>query len=253
MQPIKVEFRKVFTVRSTYVCLVLAFLFLGFVAMYIKGYQDGPVIVSSKLSSFFLVGSLLPYATILSLFGAIIAVLLITHEYRYSTISYALTSSNSRSKFLASKVIAVFLGVFCYAVVGAILGILFMIMGLHLHSFGLPPQHFALLTYIGKMVFFCEAYALAGLLLGLLLRNQVGTFLVFFIEPSTFEGLMSLLLKHNQEYLPFTALQQVVTVYVGQSAPVWQFSPFKGGLVFALYLVVGWVIAWALFLRRDAI
>ena len=96
-----------------------------------------------------------------------------------------------------------------------------------------------------------------GLLLAALVRNLVGAIVILLVVPNTIEGLLSLLLKHNSVYMPFTALQQVVQSPVLANVPkrladTGYLSPVKGALVFLCYLVAGWVVTWYLFLRRDA-
>jgi hypothetical protein len=63
-------------------------------------------------------------------------------------------------------------------------------------------------------------------------------------------------------YLPFTALQQVIqaptiagfaAVHPARDASTTGYlSSVHGAMVFLLYLVVGYIVGWYLFLRRDA-
>jgi hypothetical protein len=65
-----------------------------------------------------------------------------------------------------------------------------------------------------------------------------------FLIPGTVEQLLGLLLKKNQVYLPFSALGAVLEHN--------QISYVRAATVVGLYVVVGWIVAWVLFLRRDA-
>ena len=86
--------------------------------------------------------------------------------------------------------------------------------------------------------------------LAAIIRQQVGAIAAFFLIPALGEQLLSLLLKDNRIYLPFTALTQVT---MPESAGVQNaLSPGKAAFVVVLYIVVGWLVAWYLFLRRDA-
>jgi ABC-2 type transport system permease protein len=256
MPTLRAEFRKLLTVRSTYVITGIAFVLLVFIAFYGEGYRGGSEAVAGIGASLFLAGSITQHSTILSIFGSIVALLLLTHEYRYNTITYTLTAANRRSKVLAAKIITMAVYVLGLVIIGGLLGLGCMVIGLHLAGQSLPHQDISLLVYFGKMLFFCEGWAMAALLLAALLRNQIAALAVLLIAPNTVEGLLSLLLKQNAKYLPFSALQQVI------SAPTIQglsgllsgndLSPLKGGLVFGAYLVAGWIIAWVLFLYRDA-
>jgi hypothetical protein len=56
-------------------------------------------------------------------------------------------------------------------------------------------------------------------------------------------------LKKKVVYLPFSALHEVIGQGQNYNKTI---SPVKGAVIFGCYLVVGWIVAWVLFLRRDA-
>jgi ABC-2 type transport system permease protein len=191
----------------------------------------------------------------------LIGLLLLTHEYRYNTIVYTITASNSRNKVLASKVISIFLYVFIFSLLASIIAIGLLFAGAAAGGHTLIHQDINYLTFLAKCVFLAEGFAMGGLLFAALIRNQVGAIAALFIIPNPVEGILSLLLKHNSVYLPFTALQQVAqgpiikNVQAGHPAPessTGYLSAPKGALVFLAYLIGGWIVAWYLFLRRDA-
>jgi ABC-type transport system involved in multi-copper enzyme maturation permease subunit len=251
---LKAEFKKLLSVRSTYLTSLAALLFVaGLIAFYGQGFKTEP----KDLNSLFLVGTITIFSNITAIAGAIIALLLLAHEYRYNTIVYTLTASNSRSKVLAAKIITVLLFVLGLSllVIGSALAL--SVAGVAAAGHSLPHQDINILTYLAKSVFLCEGYAMFGLLLAALVRNLVGAIVILLVVPNTIEGLLSLLLKHNSVYMPFTALQQVVQSPVLANVPkrladTGYLSPVKGALVFLCYLVAGWVVTWYLFLRRDA-
>ena len=263
---LKSEFKKLLTVRSTYVISLIFLLLVGFLAFYVDGFKDAPTQVHSTLdqakASLFLAGNITQIANTLSVAGAVIGLLLLAHEYRYNTIVYTLTASNRRSKVLASKILAVLAYVFVYSLLSAAIALGLMVAGAAAAGHSLPHQDISYLTFLAKTVFTAEGFAMVGLLFIALIRNQVGAIAAVFIIPNTVEGLLSLLLKQNSVYMPFTALQQVVQppvingVIAGHSrthdATTGYLSAPRGALVFLAYLVFGWVIAWYLFLRRDA-
>jgi len=261
---LKSEFKKIFTIRSTYGWVLLALILVGIFAIYGEGFNDASNLLKSKANgpgaTLFVAGTINQMANFISVFAAIIALLLITHEYRYNTITYTLTASNSRTKVLFSKVLAVLGFVFVYSVILAALGLGMIYLGLALSGNVLPHQDINYVTYVGKILFFSEAYGLAALALGFLIRNQVGAFASLFIIPGPIEALIGLLLKHNAVYLPFTALQQVIQSPVLPGAipahsdnnDLKYLSPLHGAEVFLVYLVVVWLITWYLFLRRDS-
>ena len=268
LSSIKAEFKKLFTIRSTYLFVLLALIIVGIFGFYGEGFKDSASLVQTLhqkhggpfigfAGSSFVAGTIEQMGHFIALFGGIIALLLITHEYRYNTITYTLTASNSRTKSLVAKLSAGFGFVTIYSILLTFYGLGMIFLGLHFSHNVLPHQHISYLTYAGKILYHSEGYALAALLFGTLIRNQVGAFADLLIIPSAVEGLLSLILRHDSVYLPFTALDQVIQVGsrtppTVNEAPTGYLSPAKGALTFLIYIVIGWIVAWYLFLRRDA-
>ena len=249
-QTLKAEFRKLLTVRSTYVITGLLTAFIIFITFYVIGWRMTPADMNNP-------GQLVSDVTGalgLTVFGAIVAVLLMTHEYRYNTIMYTLTSSNSRSKVLLSKFIVASAYALFLAALIAILAPLMTSLGVHLHGHTLVPQTIHYWNLIWRSLFYGWGYGMAGLLLALLTRNQIASIVALFVVPGLAEQLLGLLLKHNTVYLPFSALSQVINYGTnnGRMDTSSNLSPAKAAGVYAIYLVVGWIISWYLFLRRDA-
>jgi len=249
MATLKAEFRKLLTVRSTYIITGLVLLLVIFVAFYVEGWRldSGGLHDPTELAGD-VTGALM-----ITVFGAIVAILLMTHEYRYNTIMYTLTSSNSRSKVLISKFIAVSVYALFLAVLIGVLSPTLSYLGVHLHGHTLVPQTLHYGNLIWRSLFYGWGYGMAGLLLAVLTRNQVASIVALFLIPDLGEQLLGLLLKHNTVYLPFSALNQVIGSHNNMGDPnSSDLSPGKAAGVYAIYLVVGWLVAWVLFLRRDA-
>lgn len=244
---IRSEFRKLFTIRSTYIVSILAMLIAGFFSFYVEGLRGADNMMQpAKLQN-----EILSSVGVLAIFGSIIATLLITHEYRYNTIMYTLTSSNSRTKVLWAKFVAVTGYVFLFTAIGLAFAVACMYIGLSIKHITLIPQHVAWGELIWRSIFYAWAYGTAGLVLGLLMRQVVGAIVAIFLFPSTIEPLLGLLLKENSKYLPFTALNRVVdtsNMHTGSGA----LSIGQSAAVFGAYLFVGWIVAWILFEKRDA-
>lgn len=254
---LKSEYRKLLTVRSSYVIAGIAMALMAFVSLYIEGYKNGPLNIVGAGAPVFLAHSIVQHANVLSLFGALVALLLLTHEYRYNTIMYSLTAANHRSKVLAAKAVAALTYTFVLSLVGTAFGFLCMLLGLHLSGHALPAQTVDYVDYFRRLLFFCEGYTMAALFLAVVLRNQVAAIAVFFIVPNTVESLLSLLLKDKTVYLPFSALGQVIQPpalngVTHEASLLGSLTPGQGALVFLAYLVAAWIVAWVLFLRRDA-
>lgn len=240
MSLIKAEYRKLITIRSTYIILAVLFLLVGLLTFWALGYKS-----EAGARLFREAGA--NSAQLAAIFVAIVAVLLMTHEYRYNTVMYMLTASNSRSKVLAAKVIMA--TAFTVVATAAIMafGMAAAWLGASLHVGSVPAQHAQWWDLLWRSFFFTWGYTMVGLLVAVLLRHVVGAIVVLLVVPSTVEGLLGLILKQNVQYLPFSALERVAAATANQAL-----SPGKAALVFSAYLVVGWLIAWILFLRRDA-
>ncbi len=245
---LKAEFRKLLTVRSTYILILLMLALTIFFAFYVEGVKangfdvSDPNLLSHDI--FLLVSNI-------SIFSAIIAVLTLTHEYRYNTIMYTLTASNSRAKSLVAKflTITIFAAVTTAGIVAV--GLVAVKLGLHLSQFkhaALVPQALHYGDFIWRTLFYGWSTAIVGLLLATLLRNQVASIAALFLIP-TAEQLLSLLLKTHSVYLPFMAQSAILTVPEGRLGAI---TPGNAALVFGGYLVIGWIVALVLFVRRDA-
>lgn len=242
---LKSEFRKLLTVRSTFIISGFVTALVIFIAFYLEGWRLDPKSLQDPMQ----LSSAVTGALSITIFGAIVAVLLMSHEYRYNTILHTLTSSNSRTKVLIAKFVTVSVYALVLAVFIGVVSPLMVSLGVHAHGHTLVPQtlHYSNLAW--RSLFYGWGYAMAGLLLAALLRNQIAAIVSLFLIPSLGENLASLLLKHNTVYLPFSALNNVI----GNTDPrTGMISPAKAAGVYCIYLVVGWIVAWALFLKRDA-
>ena len=242
---IKSEFRKLLSIRSTYIITALVVLFVAFIAFYVEGWRLKPLELHEPQQ----LASDVYGALSLSIFAAVVAILSMTHEYRYNTIIYTLTSNNNRSKVLASKIVVIS----CYAlfltVIIGILSPLATYLGVHAHGHELVPQTIYYKDVIWRSLFFGWSYGMVGLLLATLIRLQAGAIVALFVIPAVIEPLLSQLLNKNAVYLPFSALSQLVG---GGAVGGGSLAPGKAALVFSGYLVLGWLITWIFFLKRDA-
>src|SRR5258706_14974622 len=103
MGTLKSEVRKILSLRSTYVILGFEVAMNLLFAFYVTGWR---LDAQSLASSSFLASQVNSSINALGLFGALVAMLLVTHEYRYNTIVYTLTANRSRSQVWLAKFIA---------------------------------------------------------------------------------------------------------------------------------------------------
>jgi ABC-type transport system involved in multi-copper enzyme maturation permease subunit len=244
---LKAEVRKIYTVRSTYAILAFCFVIMCIFAFWVEGYKagDGSRAVTDVHKLAFLIRDAVGN---LAFFGGIVGILCFSSEYRYNTIMYTLASSNSRIRILLSKIITVSLYSIFFTLFVAVFASLLMFIGLSLKGLSLSHQELPA-DIIYKTFFTSWGYSMVGLLFASLIRNQVGAIATFFAVPAFIEPLAGLALKDNRIYLPFAALQQVTMASPELKHAL---SPAKATLVFSAYLVAGWIIAWYLFLKRDA-
>jgi ABC-2 type transport system permease protein len=232
------EFRKLLTIRSTYILMILATLLLGFFSFWALGYKGvataNPVLMQAVMDG----------VTVVAMFISIIAVLNVTHEYRYNTIMYTLTSANSRTKVFLAKlgvILAFVLGFFVFA---SLFAVLMTWIGATMSGNTPINDTFYFTETIWRSLFHITAMTLLGFMFGMLFRHVVGAIAVLFIVPNTIEGLLSIVMKENTKYLPYSAIEQVHSGAL--------LAPNKAALVASAYIVGGLIIAWILFLRRDA-
>jgi len=249
---IKSEFKKVFTVRSTYVIFALVILLTAFFGFYIGGWHTNGVDLIDRVRYYRIAQQSISH---LAIFPALIALLLYTHEIRYNTFAYSLTLNNSRSKVLAAKIIVItVLSLVITAMVGSASPLLAE-WGIKVHHLNLVPQTFYYKRLIWSGLVYGWGYGMVGLVLGALVRNQIGAIITLFVVPSTVEGLLSIWLKNNVVYLPFSALNTMLGASDASSQAIGAgpiISPIHAMYVFLGYLILAWVIAWYLFLTKDA-
>jgi ABC-2 type transport system permease protein len=246
---IKSEFRKVLSIRSTYILIIICLVLMGLFAFYGQGirYADGfkgpglPPVPPDYLQR-----AVADAVNALALFIALIGVLLMTHEYRYNTVMYTLTASNSRTKTLLSKVFVISAVSIALTLIMGTLSPLVTALGLHIRGAELGTQVFYFKDLLWHVLLYGWGFAMAGLLLAVLIRNQIGAIVALLLIPTTVEPLLSFVLgEKNSHYLPFLSLGAVIN-----HNPT--MSEARGAVVFLAYLVIGWAVGWILFVRRDA-
>lgn len=243
---LKSELYKLLTIRSTYVIFLFAIAILGLFDFYGMGIKISPAALHS---STYVMQNIFDSVQNLAIFGAIVAVLMMTHEYRYNTIIYSLTASNSRTKVLLAKVGVLSLFGVVFTALLALLGGLFVVLGVHLGGHELAVQSVYYQEIVWRSLAFGWGYVMLGLMLATLIRSQVGTIVALFFLP-TVETLLGMwLLKDSSSLLPFGVLNTIIS---GHTMGLPAMSTVEAAKLFVLYLLGGWAIAWVLFKRRDA-
>lgn len=253
---LKSELRKLLSIRMTYVVTLIGLLITGgLMSFYGLGWNDS---VQGAANPQFMEGVILNNANFMAVFISVVALLMVTHEYRYNTITYTLTSSNSRNKSYLAKLAVIGSFSLIVTALASVIGPLLAMLAMHIKGVELSPQTIPYLDVLWRCLFFGFGMATAAAVIAFIIRNQVGAIMTFFIAVNTVEGLLSILLKENTKYLPFTSIQHVVNVTLRDGstpegiAGQGYWSPPQAALLFTIYLVIAGVVAWLLFLRRDA-
>lgn len=237
------EFRKLMTLRSTYVILGLGLLLVILMDGWVNGYKHlegidngflARIITSTIQGTSFLLGLLI--------------LLQITQEYRHNTIYHTLTLIRHRKTVVFAKAIVASLTMLAGAGVFILVGVACGVAGLAASGEAMGAQSIAWGDIVAKGAMYIWGAGMFALILGLLLRNQVSAIVMYLFGVNIAEQLLSLLLKSNAGYLPFRALEGVI---VQPNIPG-LFSSEKSMVIVLAWIVAGGAAAWFFFERRDA-
>jgi ABC-2 type transport system permease protein len=235
------EFRKFTSVRSTYYVSIIALLLSGFFAFW-GTFKGGPLYSPTTIQT-----QAADFVTVVAVFVGILSILLICHEYRYNTISYTLTSSNSRLRILFAKLIMTGGYALIMTLLTLILTMGMVTVGAQVAGHELGTQTIDLFSLSWKSIVYMIGSAWFGLTLGFLSRSLVFAIVAFFLVP-TVESIFHGLLKVSNNYMPISAQSQIMSPVASPDT----FSPLASAGVFGAYLAVALIVAAILFVRRDA-
>lgn len=228
----------------------------------------GEVIVSTKvdkeLSENKLIANIQEGASIASLFIAITVVLMMAHEFRYNTISYSLTSSNSRTKFFLSKLTIAISFILVVSLLAAGITVATTYAAVNMKDLVMPAQDYNWLYLLARIIGNTLGFSLIGFALVTMVRSLTAGIAALFVLP-TLDQLGGFLLASRDiieptKVLPYSALERMGNALNGMNGmPVGGISDglepasvAHASLVVFVYVVGLLLIAWALFLRRDA-
>lgn len=245
---IKAEVRKLLSVRSTYVILLIVLGLSVLVNFYVEGYWGQSGSAAGTLQPVALREIIGNGVGMAALFISIIAVLQMGHEYRHNTITYTLTANARRTQVFLAKVLVI--GVFS-VLAGLFVGLFSILMyklGLSLRGVSLPPQDFNYVATALRVALYSFTYGIVGLLVTILLRNLIGAIVFLLLVPTTVEPLVGLLLKDNAVYLPFSTFDHVLGAAIMQG----DLTPNAASILTTYYVAALGIVTWLIFVRRDA-
>lgn len=184
------------------------------------------------------------------LFMMILGVVGITGEYRHATITQAFLTTPRRERLIAAKLAA-------YALAGAIVGVIAVLLTLAIAVPGLALRDAPVSLFdngvpaiLGGAVLASGLYALVGLGLGSLLRNQVAAIVVAVAWIQVVEAILLAALPEVGTWLPGGAVRSIVfgdgTSGAEELLPAW-----AGVLLLLAYGLAFAAIAARTTTRRD--
>ncbi len=261
IRAIRYELIRLRTIRSTWWLALLSLLATGSISWAIAAnLQAGPLDVADiavLLTGGALYSPLVPPAV----FMAVLGVLALGHEYRYSSIRATLTAIPRRSRVLAAKTLTVALAAAVVAVLSLAVswGVGFAVLGERMLD--LPWTEHPLPRISGGYVAFVVLSALLGLALAGLFRNVPAALVAILVIPLVLEPVLAVVLgfevlrpmREAGKFLPFAAGRQMlvpgVSTPAGYGEPL---TPVSGGLTMSAYVAALLALCWAFFARRDA-
>lgn len=243
----KSEVRKILSLRSTYVILLIITALVVLFAFYVPGWHTTP---EEFMNSTYLKSQVVSAVGVLGLFAAIVAILSVTHEYRYNTIMHTLTANRSRTQVFLAKLLTLVIFAVVSTIFFGVMSPLLTVLAANMKGFEVGVQTFDYDTLVWRMLLGGLAYVMYGFIFAMIIRVQVGAIVGFFLTFTMLENLLSLVLKTNIVYLPFQSLNMLLGI--GPSDLGMKLGQNEAALVVGGYIVGGLIISWLLFLRRDA-
>lgn len=194
-------------------------------------------------------------ATIVPTLGLVFGILSMTNEYRHGTITYSYLVTPKRWQVIAVKLVVCFVvGVAVLALVGALLVLValvgYRIKGLNMDLGSVTDVDAA--ETVALILVMAGLMASFGAALGALFRNQPVTVAGTLVWALAVESIVVGLKPVVGQYLPFTAMEQVVSgaFTTGMETDIGLSRP-EAFLVSLIYIAATSVAAVYLSLRRD--
>lgn len=160
------------------------------------------------------------------IFALVFGLIVVTGEFRHSTITSTYLAFPNRVRVLVAKLIA-------SGTVGALFGLAATIIttaiGLGFvaaHHYGVALGVGTLLRYAAGDVLACALFAALGVAVGFLIRNQLLTIIVSFAWSLLIEGVLYGLSSSLASYLPYSAARQLAGATLSSVTPL----PFAAGI-----------------------
>ena len=254
MNALRAEFRKILTTKLALWLLAfsVAFTALNVLLMVYLVPTSARLVNSEQLLQIpAYVNSIVASCANASVFVLIIGIIGMTGEYRHMTITATFLASPRRAPVMVAKAVT-------YAVIGAIFGIINFAVSLGLAMITLAgKEHAAIvpsesLQTLGGVILGFAIYAILGVAVGSLIRNQVAALIIALVFVFLIQPLLSAFVDWTTAWLPGGALDAVMNMTYRQGeATSGLLSAWAGGLLLIGYAVVLGAIASITTLKRD--
>lgn len=182
------------------------------------------------------------------LFTLILGILGMTGEYRHQTVSSTFLVEPRRGRVLAAKLLAYAVMGFLFGIATAGLALILAFPLLDLRGIEALSPGVDVPAIIAASIATMTLYAVVGVAIGALLRNQIAAVVGALVWVLVVEALVINLLPEVGKWFPGGAATAMIqaNVTTGELLPAW-----AGGLVFAAYGLILAVAAQLLTVRRD--
>jgi ABC-2 type transport system permease protein len=250
----KAEWRKVTSTKLLWILILasIAFNALNIVILVLVAPDSMPGLTDlSPLMDEGYISTVLATAGGASVFVLILGIIGMTGEYRHMTITSTLLATPRRGRMVLAKGVT-------YALLGAAFAIINVIAVLAITLLTLTGKEHAAITpgMIGTITFGVTLglaiYAVLGISVGALLKNQVAAIVIAIIWVLLVEPLVGLFIEGSSKWLPGGALNAAMDVTTAADLTTADVLPVWGGAALLLaYAVVFGTIASLTTVRRD--
>lgn len=255
---LRYEWVRLRTLRSTYWLAGLSLAAAALIGLTPLGLHKGPLDINDY-GNIVTGGGMF----VASIFLGLVGIFAMGHEYRYGTIRPTLGAVPRRSVLMAAKllVVMVFVAVMVVLCLAVEYLVAWIILGDRLTTLGFLPGPIGR-VYLG-LFGYIVVYALIGLALASLSRSMPAAIVILLLFPLLVEnllrGLLGIHALHSIRWiakiLPFSAGQQAFAfqrVDSGNAGFNEVPGPWTGALTYVLFFSLLMAIAWVLFEKRDA-
>ncbi len=263
---LRYEWRRMVTLRSTYWLVgISGFIAVGLATLIGWAFASAPEIEEGPS---FVIGAIATQGAAVGLAPLLVSYVMgmyglftFGHEYRHGMIRATLTAVPTRGALFVAKIVLT-------ALVTGVTGLVCTALGVLIGNAFLPEIDAATDDMVQVVVgvgLYSALFALVGLALAALLRNQIGALVVLLLVPLVAELIIRLILtvpdafddiQGAAGYLPFDAgAQMYTTLDLGEAVDIFGYDPpsaVAGGVTFAVFTALLLALAGALFSRRDA-